>query len=309
MIEEQTLRPQQQQLNLQASLEQPEEEQQPLQQMAQQAQYAGAVVCPNCGAMNEPEAQFCASCGSPLHGQECPNCGSPIDADADFCEVCHRYIRNDVCSFCGGHIGSQDGYCPECGSPRGGIVCPTCHTLNDFSFCKQCGQPLTEEARAIVSQLREKPEYRALTALAREFNELQMELPYTSAREKQRDDELQQFREHVLKLLAQDAGVAAPVIKKPKKSRMTKEELEASKQRKLEQLTELLDRIAIPPTPTPAKARNYAMAQKPAGMRLAWLCNYKNALHSSPCGCAKPQLGGKWVILGHNSTQEIKDDK
>ena len=308
MIEEQTLRPQQQQLNLQASLEQPEEEQQPLQQMAQQAQYAGAVVCPNCGAMNEPEAQFCASCGSPLHGQECPNCGSPIEADADFCEVCHRYIRNDVCPFCGGHIGSQDGYCPECGSPHGSIVCPTCHTLNDFSFCKQCGQPLTEEARAIVSQLREKPEYRALTALAREFNELEMELPYTSAREKQRDDELQQFREHVLKLLAQDAGVAIPeglaavvtIVLSIGMTKMAESNVFAMNARP-QQVTVSL---AIS-----SKFKVEDIEDLYAGMRLAWLCNYKNALHSSPCGCAKPQLGGKWVILGHNSTQEIKDDK
>jgi hypothetical protein len=51
------------------------------------------------------------------------------------------------------------------------------------------------------------------------------------------------------------------------------------------------------------------MAQKPVGVRLAWKCNYKQALHSSPCGCAKPQMGGQWVILGHNTKQEIKDDK
>ena len=91
--------------------------------------------------------------------------------------------------------------------------------------------------------------------------------------------------------------------------RVTKEELNESKQRKLDQLAELLSRMSIPPSPSPAKVRNYAMAQKPAGVRLAWKCNYKNALHSSPCGCAKPQMGGTWVILGHNSKQEIKDDK
>jgi hypothetical protein len=67
--------------------------------------------------------------------------------------------------------------------------------------------------------------------------------------------------------------------------------------------------MATPPMPSPAKVRNFAMAQKPVGVRLGWQCNYKHALHSSPCGCAKPQLGGKWVILGHNSNQVIKDDK
>ena len=108
------------------------------QQMQMQGNSADGIVCPKCGTVNEPEAQFCASCGEPLHMAICPNCGSEIDPDADFCEVCHHYIRQDVCSFCGADFGPYDGYCPQCGMPRGGIVCPACHTLNDFSFCKQC---------------------------------------------------------------------------------------------------------------------------------------------------------------------------
>jgi hypothetical protein len=71
---------------------------------------------------------------------------------------------------------------------------------------------------------------------------------------------------------------------------------------------EILDRMAVPALPSPIKARNYAMAQKPAGVRLTWVCNWKHAMHSSPCGCAKPQLGGKWVILGPNMKNVIKDD-
>jgi hypothetical protein len=51
------------------------------------------------------------------------------------------------------------------------------------------------------------------------------------------------------------------------------------------------------------------MACRPQGVRLAWECNFKHALHSSPCGCAKPQLGGKWIILGKDIKKEIKDDK
>jgi predicted amidophosphoribosyltransferase len=239
----------------------------------------------------------------------CPNCGSEIDPDADFCEVCHHYIRQDVCSFCGAQIDPREGYCPGCGMPRGGIVCPTCHTLNDFSFCKQCGQPLTNEAKAIMEEMRQIPEYKELVALSREYNELQMQLPYETEADKKRGEALQELRERVLKLLAEDEGVDAPVIPAPHYKRVTKEELNESKQRKLDQLAELLSRMSIPPSPSPAKVRNYAMAQKPAGVRLAWKCNYKNALHSSPCGCAKPQMGGTWVILGHNSKQEIKDDK
>jgi predicted amidophosphoribosyltransferase len=282
---------------------------QPLQAQQTLAAEAAGVVCHNCGTLNDAEAQYCLSCGAPLHGKVCPSCGSDVDADADFCEVCHHYINRNVCSFCGAAISENDGYCPECGSPRGGIVCPVCHTLNDFSFCKQCGQPLTEDAKMLLQKVRQAPEYKELEALAHEYNELQMELPFDTERDRRRDELSKQLRERVLKLLAEDEGVENPKIPDPPKKRMNKHDLQERKKRKMEQLTELLDRMAIPQNTSPAKVRNYAMAQKPMGVRLAWLCNYKNALHSSPCGCAKPQLGGKWIVLGHNSKEEIKDDK
>lgn len=278
-------------------------------QVQMQANMAGGVACPKCGTMNDPEAKYCASCGTLLNMGTCPNCGSEIDSDADFCEVCHHYIRPDICSFCGAQFNENDPYCPECGSPRGGIVCPTCHTLNDFAFCKQCGQPLTEDAHRALQELRDTPDYQELVHIAREFNELQMQLPYASENDVMRDQASLSIRDRVLRLLAEDAGVPEPNIPQPRYKRVSKQELDEKKERKLEQLTQLLERMAIPANPSPAIVRNYAMAQKPVGVRLAWMCNYKHALHSSPCGCAKPQMGGKWVILGHNSKQEIKDDK
>ena len=307
MIDEITERPAVRQREMEAEAPVYENEQQ--QQMQTQANMAGGVLCPKCGTINDPEAKYCASCGELLRMGTCPNCGSEVDSDADFCEFCHHYIRPDVCSFCGAHFNENDPFCPECGSPRGGIVCPTCHTLNDFAFCKQCGQPLTDEARQMIAQLREHPDYQELVLVAREYNELQMQLPYSSDNDMRHDEASLQLRERVLKLLAQDAGVPEAVIPKPRYHRVSKEDLDAQKKQKLEELSKLLDKMAIPATPSPAKVRNYAMAQKPVGVRLAWMCNYKHALHSSPCGCAKPQLGGKWVILGHNSKQEIKDDK
>jgi predicted amidophosphoribosyltransferase len=274
----------------------------------QQTQTQGAFgrACPKCGTMNEPEARYCASCGMLLTVGTCPNCGSELDPDADFCEVCHHYVRPDVCSFCGAHFNENDPYCPECGSPRGGIVCPSCHTLNDFSFCKQCGQPLTDEARQMMQQLKQRPDYMELVMVAREYNELQMQLPYNSDSDVKDDEASMELRQRVLRLLAEDQGVPEPEIPKPATKRMTKEQLEDKKRQKLDVLTRLLDQMATPPMPSPAKVRNYAMAQKPMGVRLGWMCNYKHALHSSPCGCAKPQMGGKWVILGHNS--KVKDD-
>ena len=251
---------------------------------------------------------FCASCGHPLRMGSCPNCGSEIDPEADFCEVCHHYIKNDTCSYCGARMTETEVYCHECGNPRGGIVCPVCNSLNDFAFCKQCGTPLTEEAKALVEDLRKLPDCRMLTEAARELEELNMQLPYTSERDVVRDQMNDKLRDRVLMLLAKDKGVVNPTIPPKTSQRMSKEELNKKKEEKIKLLSEILDRMAVPPLPSPVKARNYAMAQKPAGVRLAWVCNWKHATHSSPCGCAKPQLGGKWIILGKNNNQEIKDD-
>lgn len=287
-------------------MERPEEEQMQTQLQMNMAQ---GVACPHCGTVNEPEAMFCASCGKPLRMGNCPNCGSEIDPEADYCEVCHHYIKNDVCSFCGARFDPSAAYCPECGNPHGGIVCPTCNTLNDFAFCKQCGTPLTEEAKVLVKQLKLRPEYQELVAMASELQELDMVLPYQSERDVVREQANNQLREHVLKLLANDRGIANVEIVPKKSKRLSKEELQKRRDEMIDKINIILEKMELPPQPSPAKVRNYAMAQKPQGVRLAWVCNFKHAMHSSPCGCAKPQLGGKWIVLGKNSKQEIKDDK
>ena len=269
---------------------------------------AAGVQCPYCGTVNEPDALFCATCGKPLGKVSCPNCGAELDPDADFCETCHHYIRTDVCSFCGARLSGQEAFCPECGNPRGGIVCPVCNTLNDFSFCKQCGTALTEEARQLLKELQKTPEYIEMQALAKELQELDMQLPYSSEKDQVREQLNNKLRERVLSLLAQDKGVAAAIVEKPSK-RVPKAELDNRKNDCVNRLTSLLEKMAQVPQPQPAKVRNYAMACKPQGVRLAWECNFKHALHSSPCGCAKPQMGGKWIVLGKNSRQDIKDDK
>ena len=304
---EQTMRPQE----MPQRTARPQEQEQPLVQMQQQQQQqkAGGKPCPFCGAINEPEALFCAQCGQPISKTSCPHCGAEIDPDADFCEVCHHYIKKDVCSFCGAHLGGNEAYCPECGSPRGGLVCPTCHSLNDFAFCKKCGTALTEEAKMLVKQLQLNPDYQELLEIVQDYSKLENALPYNSERDIVKEQMNQKLRERVLMLLAKDEGVENPVVPKVESTRMTKEELEEQKAVKIKMLSSILDKLAVAPSTSPVKARNYAMASKPVGVRLAWVCNYKHAMHSSPCGCAKPHLGGKWVVLGKNSTAEIKDDK
>ncbi len=280
----------------------------PYAQQQMQMQSAVGVQCPNCGTMNDPGAAFCASCGYAIGKTACPNCGAELDADADFCESCRRYIRQDVCSFCGAHLAGSDAFCPECGSPKGGIVCPVCHTMNDFSFCKQCGTALTEEARQLMAQIHELPEFKEVQRLATDLQQLEQSIPYTSERDILKDQRNIKLRERVLSLLAEDRGVAHPVIPDAENKRLSKEEYDAKKKERLEKIAALLDKMVQAPQPKAAQVRNYAMACRPYGVRLAWECNFKHALHSSPCGCAKPQLGGKWIILGKDMKKVIKDD-
>lgn len=244
----------------------------------------------------------------------CPNCGAPIEADADFCEACKHYVRTNVCSFCGARLSPDDTFCPECGNPKGGIICPHCHTLNDFSFCKNCGAPLTEEARQMAQQLRATDNYRHMQELADGVARLDNCIPWRNEEEWRKQKANDELRERVLKLLAEDEGITLNESKKDKKEakrqvrRMSAAELAKAKADLEAQLAKALDEMATPATPSPAKARNYAMAVKPAGVRMGWVCNYKHALHSSPCGCAKPQLGGKWVMLGRKTTNFTTDD-
>ena len=112
----------------------------------------------------------------------------------------------------------------------------------------------------------------------------------------------------MLTLLAQDRGEKTPDIPDLKSKRITEEEYKIRKNNLAEQLMEALEAMQTRPMESPVEARNYTMAMKPAGLRLAWKCNYKNAIHSSPCGCAKPHLGGRWIILGKNSKSKMVDD-
>ncbi len=259
----------------------------------------------------QPTAQQQAAAQQELDGQtgvgQCPYCGAEVDADADLCELCHHYIRKDICSFCGAPMVGDASFCPECGSPKAGIVCPMCHTMNEFSFCKQCGTPLTEEATKTLQHVKNMPEYREMSRLASELLELEMQRVTTSPRDEMRLAQADKLRLHVLELLAQDSGKPVSDTSGPPPAHYSKEELQAAKAEKEQRLAQLLQQLAARPQPRHAQARTYALATKPRGVRLAWQCDWKHALHSSPCGCAKPNLGGKWVLLGRNSATH--DDK
>lgn len=48
--------------------------------------------CPDCGAVNEKDAQFCKSCGKPLIVR-CKACGSENNPDAKFCDKCGQPLE------------------------------------------------------------------------------------------------------------------------------------------------------------------------------------------------------------------------
>src|SRR5947207_15794806 len=45
------------------------------------------MVCPACGAENQPGRKFCGECGNPL-SQACPSCGTPNPPNVKFCGEC-----------------------------------------------------------------------------------------------------------------------------------------------------------------------------------------------------------------------------
>jgi len=282
---------------------------QPATSAATQQQHAhhdgGQTTCPHCGAINDVNSAFCANCGEPIQTETCPNCGSAIDADTDYCEHCHHYIRPDVCSFCGAALSGSEAYCPECGSPRGGIVCPRCHTLNDFAFCRTCGEPLTDAAKELAKAMHADPDYIEMMQTADELGRIDNTMVSASEKDEIVTRKGNDIRRRVLEALAKDRGATLPVEDKPRAPRMSAEEYAALREYKMRELTAMLEKLSAPPQKKPAKVRNYAMATKPQGVRVAWECNWKHALHSSPCSCAKPQMGGHWVMLGSDANLEV----
>lgn len=260
------------------------------------------------GGVADSSAQDKSSQQQMLAANVCPHCGAALDEGADYCETCHHYARHDVCSFCGTQLAPDEAFCHECGNPRKGITCPICHTVNEFAFCVQCGAPLTVEAQQLYEEVRQSPEYKALEEKIRQLDILNNEIPCRDDRDRAREEASERLRVTVLRLLATDEGRSTEGIEEQPRKLKSAGEMTVEKQQLLNALAGMLDKMALKPMSSPVKARNYAMAVKPAGVRMAWVCNYKHAMHSSPCGCAKPHLGGKWVILDKDSISQIKDD-
>jgi membrane protease subunit (stomatin/prohibitin family) len=88
----------------------------------QQAAAAGVVVlCPKCGAQNQPQAKFCLECGAKMAVATvpCPQCGEKVLEGAKFCPNCGAAIGapKKKCANCGADVAANAKFCPECGKP------------------------------------------------------------------------------------------------------------------------------------------------------------------------------------------------
>lgn len=266
-------------------------------------------VCSVCGATNDPDALFCEHCGARLRELLCPKCGAPLSEDADYCERCHTYVNTDHCPFCNGLVDDHDTFCPSCGSPLSGIECPVCHSLGHFGFCGSCGTPLTDSARLELQMAWEDQPYaEKVHQLEEELEKLWLTRPVESEQQQADIERVRMLCQRVKELMAQEGENTYQVEGEPGNGPvpMSESELKQKILNKQEALQVLLDTMAMPPQENSALARNYAMARKPHISRLAWKCNYKHALHTSPLGCACPKMGGKWVIT--DGRTEIQDD-
>lgn len=286
------------------------EERKSMPQASLQKKTATHIVCPKCGVENEPEALFCEQCGARLRELCCPKCGEPIDEQADYCEHCHSYIDTEHCPFCYGLLGKNDTFCPQCGASFSGIECPVCHTLGHFGFCASCGSPLTDRARQDLQEAWENfPHKEKMLKLEAELEHLWLTKPIESERLRDGYEHVQQLCRRVKELMAQEGEVTYETPGKEAQEAhifMSEVELRRVILEKQNALQVLLDSMAMEPQENSAAARNYAMARKPHVSRLAWKCNYKHALHSSPLGCACPKMGGRWIVMDGSS--EVQDD-
>lgn len=265
---------------------------------------SGGHACPHCGTMNDADALFCEECGTPLgNSRVCPHCGQTLDLLADYCEHCKSYVCTNRCSLCGATMSEGDSFCPECGSSREGVVCPACHTRSPFSYCRVCGIPLTEEAVAESRRIHAEPMWQQMDKLATELDELMKIIPADSPRQAERQQQNEELCRRVRDLLGSPSGNGREVTLRLGETSEIIAGRIAAKRRELQQM---LDTIAAQPGENPVLTRNFVMARKPASTRVGWKCNFKQVVHSSPCGCSCPQLGGQWVVLTPDA--HVEDD-
>ncbi len=299
------------------------ERQKDQEQQQYQEHDASSKECPNCGAQNEIHAKFCGECGYQFGAvTTCPKCHSKVDPLGDICEVCGEWLLKDKCKFCYASITESDAYCPECGNPTAGIVCGKCGQLSCFDFCKNCHIPLTEFAEEAIKEAQADPEILEIQKMQEEILkaeaeleqqadlEAQQELEEQKKIEKERMIEQARKLEQHLKNFYDKKKNEVPQHQVPKHSRPAKKNLfgsgdggavNAAAERavqlaKKRELQKKLNEQKKKTFSKPQEARRFFAATKPPVV-LGWKCNFTDTQHDCPEDCARPELGGIWIII------------
>lgn len=96
---------------------------------------------------------------------------APVSRSYRPADIMDKY--NGRCTFCGAPVEPGTRFCTECGSNREGMICPHCGTLNYRSFCKNCFEPLNEQAQKALSEARSDPHFQRAEQLVKEMAELE----------------------------------------------------------------------------------------------------------------------------------------
>jgi len=272
--------------------------------------------CPSCKADIAEGDKFCADCGASIEGNHCPNCNALTYPGADICEACGEWLLPGKCRFCYSSIKPDDAFCPECGNPAMGIICPKCGTKNFFDFCKKCNTPLSESAQNAIRAAQQNRVLQDFLRLQFEAEKIKAEIeknsplpePIKTPEQLKAEQEKAEKRAILLQIQAlkeqnsTKKEVPTPAAKpKPLFSEEDKKRLDAAINRKKEleqKQQELINKLSSAQNQTfetPQQARCFYNANKPAS-NLMWECNYVHYVHPGPHDCARPDLGGKWII-------------
>jgi membrane protease subunit (stomatin/prohibitin family) len=81
---------------------------------------AATVACPSCGKQNNPQAKFCADCGTKMEVSQvpCVKCGAKLREGAKFCSECGSSQEKQKCSNCQAELAPGTKFCAECGTKQ-----------------------------------------------------------------------------------------------------------------------------------------------------------------------------------------------
>lgn len=276
-------------------------------------------LCPGCGKGLSISDIFCPECGKQLKKMStCSFCGAAVEPGWEICGHCGHNLRAECCSFCGAASGSNGAFCSVCGNPKGGIICPDCHTVNFRNFCRKCNTPLNDMAQEALQQIQQKPELKKALSVAQELEKLEEIISQFNEAESGENDihelseESREFVNQYKELLGafrghspeeRTAGKDISVPKQRKKFTLNisgKEEAIAQYNAKLEEMKQTLSSLFPNPEMTPQMQRDYYTAIKveiisKVKVKVGWKCNAYGCVHNQPNDCAEPFMGGTWI--------------